>query len=128
MLSRGSMPPSTSLTLAVSVLKKGHPTPLTLGLGRGIKLSKCTAEPTTKLGGRTILPSGVTVACFNTGNTQLSDIGICAEVPVVLLISLKAGALGLQLTVANNVYLMDPWWQVGPNCWQTDLKVILTSL
>ncbi|KLO20367.1 hypothetical protein SCHPADRAFT_897662 [Schizopora paradoxa] len=33
--------------------------------------------------------------------------------PKVLLISLKAGALGLNLTVANNVYLMDPWWQEG---------------
>jgi SWI/SNF-related matrix-associated actin-dependent regulator of chromatin subfamily A3 len=31
------------------------------------------------------------------------------EVPVVMLISLKAGALGLQLTAANNVYLVcDP--------------------
>ncbi|TEB16783.1 hypothetical protein FA13DRAFT_1650493 [Coprinellus micaceus] len=29
----------------------------------------------------------------------------------VMLISLKAGALGLNLTVANNVFLMDPWWQ-----------------
>lgn len=28
--------------------------------------------------------------------------------PKVMLISLKAGALGLNLTVANNVYLMDP--------------------
>ncbi|EJD35996.1 hypothetical protein AURDEDRAFT_117185 [Auricularia subglabra TFB-10046 SS5] len=33
--------------------------------------------------------------------------------PPVMLISLKAGALGLNLTVANNVYLMDPWWQEG---------------
>jgi len=35
------------------------------------------------------------------------------DVPKVMLISLKAGALGLNLTVANNVYLMDPWWQEG---------------
>ncbi|KAI0344734.1 hypothetical protein BDW22DRAFT_1354880 [Trametopsis cervina] len=35
------------------------------------------------------------------------------ENPKVMLISLKAGALGLNLTVANNVYLMDPWWQEG---------------
>lgn len=33
--------------------------------------------------------------------------------PRVMLISLKAGALGLNLTVANNVFLMDPWWQEG---------------
>ncbi|KAG9003678.1 hypothetical protein FRB93_010899 [Tulasnella sp. JGI-2019a] len=31
--------------------------------------------------------------------------------PAVMLISLKAGALGLNLTVANRVFLMDPWWQ-----------------
>ncbi|KAH8828492.1 SNF2 family N-terminal domain-containing protein [Flagelloscypha sp. PMI_526] len=36
-----------------------------------------------------------------------------SENPQVMLISLKAGALGLNLTVANNVYLMDPWWQEG---------------
>ncbi|KIM40208.1 hypothetical protein M413DRAFT_28716 [Hebeloma cylindrosporum] len=36
-----------------------------------------------------------------------------AENPRVMLLSLKAGALGLNLTVANNVYLMDPWWQEG---------------
>ncbi|KAK7053402.1 hypothetical protein VNI00_004028 [Paramarasmius palmivorus] len=35
------------------------------------------------------------------------------ENPAVMLLSLKAGALGLNLTVANNVYLMDPWWQEG---------------
>ncbi|KAJ7879598.1 SNF2 family N-terminal domain-containing protein [Mycena olivaceomarginata] len=31
--------------------------------------------------------------------------------PRVMLLSLAAGALGLNLTVANNVFLMDPWWQ-----------------
>lgn len=41
---------------------------------------------------------------------NLSDRGVN---PPVMLISLKAGALGLNLTVANNVYLMDPWWQEG---------------
>ncbi|THV02370.1 hypothetical protein K435DRAFT_963104 [Dendrothele bispora CBS 962.96] len=44
------------------------------------------------------------------------DLGFVAgsdENPAVMLISLKAGALGLNLTVANNVYLMDPWWQEG---------------
>ncbi|KAG8917191.1 hypothetical protein FRC01_002616, partial [Tulasnella sp. 417] len=33
------------------------------------------------------------------------------QVPVVMLISLKAGALGLNLTAASRVFLMDPWWQ-----------------
>ncbi|KAI0688029.1 SNF2 family N-terminal domain-containing protein [Cytidiella melzeri] len=41
------------------------------------------------------------------------SIGYGGENPKVMLISLKAGALGLNLTVANNVYLMDPWWQEG---------------
>ena len=31
--------------------------------------------------------------------------------PVVMLCSLKAAALGLNLTAANNVFLLDPWWQ-----------------
>ncbi|KAG1751540.1 SNF2 family N-terminal domain-containing protein [Suillus paluster] len=35
------------------------------------------------------------------------------RIPRVMLISLKAGALGLNLTAANNVFLMDPWWQEG---------------
>lgn len=36
-----------------------------------------------------------------------------SRIPRVMLISLKAGSLGLNLTVANNVILMDPWWQEG---------------
>ena len=30
--------------------------------------------------------------------------------PAVFLISLKAGGVGLNLTAARNVYLLDPWW------------------
>ncbi|EER25103.1 SNF2 family N-terminal domain containing protein [Coccidioides posadasii C735 delta SOWgp] len=30
--------------------------------------------------------------------------------PNVLLISLRAGGVGLNLTAANHVYMMDPWW------------------
>lgn len=36
-----------------------------------------------------------------------------SKIPRVMLISLKAGSLGLNLTVANNIVLMDPWWQEG---------------
>ncbi|KAJ3480104.1 hypothetical protein NLI96_g8578 [Meripilus lineatus] len=43
------------------------------------------------------------------GNTSSSEVN-----PKVMLISLKAGALGLNLTVANNVYLMDPIGQTKP--------------
>ncbi|KAM0791191.1 hypothetical protein ACM66B_005674 [Microbotryomycetes sp. NB124-2] len=35
------------------------------------------------------------------------------EPPTVMLISLKAGALGLNLTTASQVFLMDPWWQAS---------------
>lgn len=30
--------------------------------------------------------------------------------PTILLISLRAGGVGLNLTAANNVFMMDPWW------------------
>ncbi|KAF9518097.1 hypothetical protein BS47DRAFT_1359131 [Hydnum rufescens UP504] len=43
----------------------------------------------------------------------LRSYDIDEKVPVVMLISLKAGALGLQLTAANNVYLMDPQMVAG---------------
>ncbi|KKK13816.1 hypothetical protein ARAM_005373 [Aspergillus rambellii] len=33
-----------------------------------------------------------------------------APAPRVLLISLRAGGVGLNLTTASNVFLMDPWW------------------
>ncbi|PVF99077.1 hypothetical protein CPB86DRAFT_784078 [Serendipita vermifera] len=44
-------------------------------------------------------------------NTGRSTDYSSGENPVVMLISLKSGALGLNCTVANNVFLMDPWWQ-----------------
>ncbi|KAJ7045638.1 SNF2 family N-terminal domain-containing protein [Mycena alexandri] len=47
------------------------------------------------------------------GKAKASSYNTFGENPKVMLISLKAGALGLNLTVANNVYLMDPWWQDG---------------
>lgn len=46
----------------------------------------------------------VTINDRRTALLHSYDVG--EKVPAVLLISLKAGALGLQLTVANNVYLM----------------------
>ncbi|KAL1976584.1 hypothetical protein VTN31DRAFT_2866 [Thermomyces dupontii] len=36
--------------------------------------------------------------------------GGASSTPDVLLISLKAGGVGLNLTAANNVFMMDPWW------------------
>ncbi|KZZ94620.1 DNA repair protein rad5 [Ascosphaera apis ARSEF 7405] len=32
------------------------------------------------------------------------------KIPTVLLISLRAGGVGLNLTAANYVFMMDPWW------------------
>ncbi|KAF8345940.1 SNF2 family N-terminal domain-containing protein [Amanita rubescens] len=46
-------------------------------------------------------------------STYADDMFCSGDNPRVMLISLKAGALGLNLTVANNVFLMDPWWQEG---------------
>lgn len=34
----------------------------------------------------------------------------------VLLVSLKAGGVGLNLTAAQRVYLMDPYWCDAPSC------------
>ena len=34
----------------------------------------------------------------------------------VLLVSLKAGGVGLNLTAAQRVYLMDPYWYVLDSC------------
>ncbi|KAK1224593.1 hypothetical protein PQX77_012488 [Marasmius sp. AFHP31] len=49
-----------------------------------------------------------------TEEDDLDDLAFATdENPTVMLLSLKAGAVGLNLTVANNVYLMDPWWQEG---------------
>ncbi|KAF5380521.1 hypothetical protein D9615_004518 [Tricholomella constricta] len=47
------------------------------------------------------------------GRASVSGSSFAGENPKVMLLSLKAGAVGLNLTVANNVYLMDPWWQEG---------------
>jgi DNA repair protein RAD16 len=33
----------------------------------------------------------------------------------VFLMSLKAGGVALNLTVASHVFLMDPWWWVDPS-------------
>lgn len=56
---------------------------------------------------------GKSKATVGNNNTRRSSGLASKRNPRVMLISLKAGALGLNLTVANNVYLMDPWWQEG---------------
>jgi SWI/SNF-related matrix-associated actin-dependent regulator of chromatin subfamily A3 len=33
-----------------------------------------------------------------------------AESPDVLFVSLKAGGVGINLTAASSVYMLDPWW------------------
>lgn len=40
----------------------------------------------------------------------VEEFGQTSREPVVLLISLKAGGVGLNLTMANHVFMMDTWW------------------
>ncbi|EIW70729.1 hypothetical protein TREMEDRAFT_43337 [Tremella mesenterica DSM 1558] len=42
--------------------------------------------------------------------TTIEEFGKKSKEPVVLLISLKAGGVGLNLTMANHVFMMDTWW------------------
>ncbi|WVQ72424.1 hypothetical protein IAR50_001976 [Cryptococcus sp. DSM 104548] len=42
--------------------------------------------------------------------STVSEFGKKSAEPVVMLISLKAGGVGLNLTMANHVFMMDTWW------------------
>ncbi|WVO16207.1 hypothetical protein L204_103878 [Cryptococcus depauperatus] len=42
--------------------------------------------------------------------TTIEEFGKATDKPLVLLISLKAGGVGLNLTMANYVFMMDTWW------------------
>ncbi|KAJ5498873.1 Zinc finger RING-type [Penicillium expansum] len=44
------------------------------------------------------------------GPTKASSPSPATPAPTVLLISLRAGGVGLNLTTASNVFVMDPWW------------------
>jgi superfamily II DNA or RNA helicase len=59
---------------------------------------RAASVPFLRLDGSTVDRAGV-VAAFQS-----------ADGPPVLLISLKAGGTGLNLTAADHVFLMDPWW------------------
>ncbi|KAL3451843.1 SNF2 family N-terminal domain-containing protein [Aspergillus insuetus] len=64
------------------------------------------AESTTPLTSTTSTPGP-----FSSKPPQLSKPPTeTAPTPTVLLISLRAGGVGLNLTSANNVFMMDPWW------------------
>ncbi|CAI7673436.1 unnamed protein product [Penicillium palitans] len=43
-------------------------------------------------------------------STKTSSPSPSIPAPTVLLISLRAGGVGLNLTTASNVFVMDPWW------------------
>jgi DNA repair protein RAD5 len=64
------------------------------------------AEPTpttaTPAPGTPDTPKHPTAPTYNQGGSASS--------PTVLLISLRAGGVGLNLTAASNVFMMDPWW------------------
>jgi len=60
---------------------------------------------------------GVNIAClrFDGSMSQKERAKVLAEFAsctkfTVLLLSLRAGGVGLNLTCANRVYMMDPWW------------------
>jgi len=40
---------------------------------------------------------------------MIDQFKINAEYPVIL-ISLRAGGVGLNLTTANHIFIIDPWW------------------
>lgn len=44
------------------------------------------------------------------GPAKISPPSPSTPAPTVLLISLRAGGVGLNLTTASNVFVMDPWW------------------
>lgn len=46
----------------------------------------------------------------NHNRTQSKPSSASSPRPNVLLISLRAGGVGLNLTAANHVFMMDPWW------------------
>ena len=49
--------------------------------------------------------------CFaSRSNANSSGRGGSGVSPEVLLVSLKAGGVGMNLTAASQVHLMDPWW------------------
>ncbi|CAL5870744.1 uncharacterized protein PFLUO_LOCUS4984 [Penicillium psychrofluorescens] len=47
---------------------------------------------------------------FPGATTTASSSSSSSSPPTVLLISLRAGGVGLNLTTASNVFIMDPWW------------------
>ncbi|BEI81856.1 hypothetical protein CcaverHIS002_0210160 [Cutaneotrichosporon cavernicola] len=65
---------------------------------------------------RTLTKEGVRWLRFDGSMSQLQraacveEFGKSVKEPVVLLISLKAGGVGLNLTMANHVFMMDTWW------------------
>lgn len=58
---------------------------------------------------------GAGISFLRIDGSTVDRAGIVAEFqqssgPQVLLLSLKAGGLGLNLTAADHVYILDPWW------------------
>ncbi|KAL2830027.1 DNA repair protein rad5 [Aspergillus cavernicola] len=66
------------------------------------ELAEAESTPTTATPDTTPNPTSNRHNSTGNGNTNDS--------PTVLLISLRAGGVGLNLTAASNVFMMDPWW------------------
>ncbi|KAK4685546.1 DNA repair protein RAD5, partial [Tremellales sp. Uapishka_1] len=65
---------------------------------------------------RTLTKEGVRWLRFDGSMSQaqraatIDEFGKKSKEPLILLISLKAGGVGLNLTMANHVFMMDTWW------------------
>ncbi|KAG5341638.1 hypothetical protein C0989_008396 [Termitomyces sp. Mn162] len=46
-------------------------------------------------------------------NAAVAEFRVPSEKPKILVISLKAGGVGLNLTIANHVFMMDCWWNAA---------------
>lgn len=76
-------------TFTQEELDQAESTPTTVTPAPGTPGTPCTPKPPT-------------TSTHNQGGSHSS--------PTVLLISLRAGGVGLNLTAASNVFMMDPWW------------------
>ncbi|KAJ7198704.1 P-loop containing nucleoside triphosphate hydrolase protein [Mycena pura] len=108
-ITRGSG--SAKLEALVALLKQTPQSDKCLVFSSFVKFLKIVELRLKQENVKCFLYSGeVTVKRRNESIAKFSD-PETKDGPRVMLISLLAGAFGLNLTVANHVFLMDPWWQ-----------------
>jgi SNF2 family DNA or RNA helicase len=47
--------------------------------------------------------------------------------PQVMLLSLKAGGVGITLTAADHIYILDPWWNPAAEAQAVDLQRVVIA-